>query len=127
MLEDYADSALRHSADADALTKAHRFQGAGYLIGFAVECAIKCAIVATQPKAEAPQVHLPELVERAKKKLQGRQKHEMFKVIERAGFMRDWTIGIRYAADGAVKEDRLRDWRADANRALAAASLKRRS
>ncbi len=126
MPEAYADSALRHSADADLLTTGGRFQGAGYLIGFAVECAIKSAILVARPSAGAPQIHLPELVEGAKKRLQGRRKHAMFTLLEQVDFMKNWSIDIRYANDGAVDEDQFRRWRADANRALAAANLRRR-
>jgi hypothetical protein len=39
--------------------------------------------------------------------------------------MEGWTIDIRYAADGAVDTDRFERWRKDANRALAAANLRR--
>lgn len=127
MPEAYADSALRHSADADVLTTGCRFQGAGYLIGFAVECAIKSTIAAARPAAGVPQVHLPQLIEGAKKALKGRRKHAMFTVLEQVDFMRNWTIEIRYASDGLVDEEQLRRWRADANRALAAANLRRRS
>jgi hypothetical protein len=73
----------------------------------------------------APQIHLPKLVEGAKKTLQGRRKHAIFTVLEQVDFMKNWNIDIRYASDGAVGEDQLRRWRADAGRALAAANLRR--
>jgi hypothetical protein len=100
--------------------------GAGYLIGFAVECAIKSAITSTRPAAGAPHVHLPKLVEGAKKVLQGRRKHALFTLLDQIGFMRGWTIDVRYAGDGVVDENQFRRWRTDANRALAAANLQRR-
>jgi hypothetical protein len=55
--------------------------------GYAVECAIKSAIEATRPAAGAPHVHLPHLVERAKKALQGRRRHAVFTVLAQDGFM----------------------------------------
>ncbi len=125
MPEAYADSALRHSADADQLAKAGRFQGAGYLIGFAVECAIKSAILAARPASGAPQIYLPKLVDGAKKTLQGRRRHAIFTVLEQVDFMKNWSIDIRYANDGVVDQDQFRRWRTDANRALAAANLRR--
>lgn len=126
MPECYGESALRHSNDADHLADGNHLNGAGYLIGFAVECAIKWAIIATRPAVGAPQVHLPKLVESAKKVLQGRRKQAIFTVLEQPDFMQDWSIDIRYARDDAVDIAQYRRWRADANRALAAASLRQR-
>jgi hypothetical protein len=100
--ESYSESALRHSADADHLASSNHLDGAGYLIGFAVECAIKSAIVATRPAANTPHMHLPKLVDGAKKTLQGRRKHSIFKVLEQTTFMQGWSIDVRYAKDGAV-------------------------
>ena len=125
MTESYSESALRHSADADHLASSNRIDGAGYLIGFAVECAIKAAIVATRPAAGTPHVHLPKLLDGAKQALQGRRKHSMFTVIDQRDFMHRWTIDVRYAANGAVDATLFRRWRTDANRALAAANLRR--
>jgi hypothetical protein len=124
--ETYSECALRHTADADILATKDHLDGAGYLIGFAVECAIKSAITAVRPAANAPHMHLPKLVDGAKKTLQGRRKHSMFTVIERADFMRGWSIDVRYASDGTVDADQFGRWREDANRALAAASLRRK-
>jgi hypothetical protein len=124
--ESYSESALRHSADADRLATASQLDGAGYLIGFAVECAIKSAIASTRPTAQAPHVHLPGLIERAKRALQGRQPSSIFKVIEQAQFMQGWSIDIRYAENGVVVDGQFQRWRGDANRAMAAANLRRR-
>ena len=124
MPESYSESALRHIADADLLADRNHLDGAGYLIGFAVECAIKFAIIATRPTADTPHMHLPKLVEGAKKTLSGRRKHAIFTVIERASFMQGWSINVRYASDGAVDTNQFRRWRTDASRALAAANLR---
>jgi hypothetical protein len=104
-----------------------QLDSAGYLIGYAVECAIKSAILATRPTAQAPHVHLPKLVEGAKKALQGRRPTSMSQVLGRADFMRGWEIDLRYERNGAVDAGQFERWRADANRALAAANLRRRS
>lgn len=126
MSESYSESALRHSADADHLASSDHLDGAGYLIGFAVECAIKAAINATRPAADTPHVHLPKLVDGAKKVLQGRRKHPIVTLIEHAAFMQDWSIDVRYASNGAVNASQFARWRADANRVLAAAGLRRK-
>ena len=75
--------------------------------------------------ADAPHVHLPKLVEGARKTLQGRRKHAIFSLLERPSFMEGWAIDMRYAADGMVDTERSKRWRKDANRALAAADLRR--
>ena len=125
MPESYSESALRHSADADRLAASSQFDGAGYLIGYAVECAIKQAIIATRSPPQAPRVHLPDLVEQAKKVLKGRRSVSMSLVLHSPMFMHGWQIELRYAGDGAVAVDQFQRWRKDANRALAAANLRR--
>ncbi len=123
--ESYSESAMRHSEDADHLAERGRLDGAGYLIGYAVECAIKSAIKATRPAANAPHQHLPRLVEHAKKMLQGRRKHSLFTVLTQAGFMDGWNIDVRYESSGRVDAAMYERWRNDANRTLAAANLRR--
>src|ERR1017187_4557510 len=39
--DDYPGAASKHVLDSEALLAANRFDGAGYLAGYAVECAIK--------------------------------------------------------------------------------------
>jgi hypothetical protein len=124
--ESYSESALRHSLDADHLAAGGHMDGAGYLIGFAVECAIKSAIISARPAAGTLHIHLPKLVEGAKKVLQGRHKHALFTLLDQPDFMRGWRIEVRYAEDGVVDANQYSRWRVDANRALAAANLRRR-
>jgi hypothetical protein len=78
--EFYAIAAVRHFEDAEELAARKRFGGAGHLIGFAAECAIKHSVEALRPQKQAPHLHFPELVERAKKLLYGRRKHSCFSV-----------------------------------------------
>ncbi len=127
MPESYSESALRHSADADSLAAASQFDGAGYLVGYAVECAIKSAILATRQTAQAPHVHLPDLIEKAKKVLQGRQQSSISNLLKRSAFMQGWKIDLRYEGNGTVAAAQFKQWREDANRALAAANLRRQS
>ncbi len=127
MPESYAQSALRHFADADLLAGGGHLDGAGYLIGYAVECAIKSVIEATRPAAGAPHVHLPHLVERAKKALQGRRRHPVFTVLAQDGFMDGWMVEARYEANGYVDAARYQQWRSNASRTFGAANLRRSS
>ena len=42
--DDYPEAALKHLRDADALVRGRRFDGAAYLAGYVVECALKTLI-----------------------------------------------------------------------------------
>ena len=42
--DDYPGAASKHLLDSEALLAASRFDGAGYLAGYAVECTIKTVI-----------------------------------------------------------------------------------
>ena len=126
MPESYSEAALRHFADAELLAKDEHFDGAGYLIGYAVECAIKHSIVGTRPMANAPQVHLPRLIESAKKLLQGRSKHSVFTLLSQLSFMDGWSVDARYESDGHVDFNKYQQWRKDATRTLGAANLRQK-
>jgi len=65
--ENYESAALRHFEDAAALQSSGRPDNAGHLIGFAAECAIKLRFESLRTAADAPHVHLPELVIAARK------------------------------------------------------------
>ncbi|MDW8396565.1 MAG: HEPN domain-containing protein, partial [Anaerolineae bacterium] len=43
--DDYPRAALKHLEDAEALLKAHRYDGAGYHAGYVVECALKTLLL----------------------------------------------------------------------------------
>lgn len=124
MVDNFAKAAVGHFRDAEELAALARFDGAGYLIGFAAECAIKHSVEALRPQNQAPHLHFPELVERAKKLLQGRKKHSIFTLLERRTFMDGWAINQRYSDDKTITGVRYQAWRIDATRALGAAGLK---
>lgn len=125
MPEFYAHSAVRHFNDADRLASSEAFDGAGYLIGYAVECAIKTAVEGTRPTAKAPHAHLPDLIEKAKKMLTGRAQQAIFTALKGPTLLDGWSTDLRYDADGAVTEAMFLRWRSEAGRVLAAAGLKR--
>jgi hypothetical protein len=89
--------------------------------------ATSSAIQATRPAAQAPHVHLPELIEKAKKVLQGRRQSSIASLLKRPTFMQGWKVDLRYEGNGAVALAQFQQWRDDANRALAAANLRRQS
>jgi hypothetical protein len=127
MGEPYSEAAVRHFEDAEQLAAHNRFDGAGHLIGFAAECAVKLSVEALRPGANAPHLHFPDLIERAKRILHGRRKHSMLILLSRESFMRGWNVAHRYSDDGAVSETHYRAWRTDATRALGAAGLRKSS
>ena len=127
MPQSYSQSAVRHFRDAEHLAAAESLNGARYLIGYAAECAIKAAVEATRPAAEAPHIHLPELVERAKKALHGRRQQAILAVLKKADFMAGWTTGLRYEADQMIEQEQYQAWRTDALRIMGAAGLRRES
>jgi hypothetical protein len=123
--ESYDKAAVRHFEDAEKLAECDRFDGAGHLIGFAAECAIKHSVEMLRPLNQAPHVHFPVLVEKAKKLLHGRRKHAVFTLLEARTFMDGWEINQRYFDSGTVTRIRYQAWRVDAARALGAAGLRR--
>jgi hypothetical protein len=126
MPEPYSDAAVRHYRDAEALAAHDRFDGAGHLIGFAAECAVKFSVEALRPTNAAPHLHFPELLEKAKKLLHGRRRHPMFSLLARQAFMQGWDVSQRYSDDGTITPILYETWRVDAARALGAAGLGRK-
>jgi hypothetical protein len=122
--EYYAIAAVRHFLDAEKLAIAKSFDSAGHLVGFAAECAIKHCIEELRPANEAPHIHFPLLVEKAKRLLHGRSKHPLFTLLQRSAFMAGCRIEHRYADNGTVTEQNYLTWRGDASRALGAAQLR---
>ena len=51
--DDYPEAALKHLLDADTLLKGRRFDGAAYLSGYVVECALKTLIQVESPAGRA--------------------------------------------------------------------------
>jgi len=53
--DDYPDAATKHLADAKALMEAPRYDGAAYLAGYVVECALKTLLQAETQRV--PKIH----------------------------------------------------------------------
>lgn len=126
MPECYSDAAIRHFRDAEALAGAKAFDNGAHLLGFAAECAIKHCIEGLRPASQAPHLHLPELVEKAKRLVHGRKKHPILTVLFRPTFMPGWKVEFRYSGDGTITQQMYELWRTDATRALGAAQLRGR-
>lgn len=127
MSESYDQAALRHFSDAEYLAARKSFDGAGHLIGFAAEYALKHAITSLRPDLDAPQKHFPDLRHLARKHLNARTHGGLHRLLSAADYLDGWSVDGRYAADGAVTEDTYRRWREQASRSLGAAGLRRPS
>ena len=55
--ESYGNAALRHLRDAEYLAARGVYDGAGHLVGFAAECAVKHSVTVLRPLDEAPRLH----------------------------------------------------------------------
>jgi hypothetical protein len=124
--EHYADAPIRHFRDAETLASGQAFDNAAHLLGFAAECAIKLCVEELRPTSQAPHLHLPELVEKAKRLVHGRKKHPMLTVLSLPAFMSGWKVESRYSSDGTITQQMYETWRIDATRALGAAQLRGR-
>lgn len=126
MSENYKASAIRHFSDAENLANAGRFAGAGHLIGFSAECAIKFCVENAKPNNEAPHLHFPQIIEAARKQLHQRRQAGLNLILQsKEQLMSGWSIGMRYLDDNSVSEQTYKQWRSDASRILNASGLKR--
>jgi hypothetical protein len=123
--EDYKESALRHFIDADRLASSGAFDGAGHLIGFSAECALKYCVENLRPNAEIPHVHFPQIIEAAKRQLQSRRQSSMLQALKRPELMADWKIESRYSGNDHVTPEIYYKWREDASSLIHASGLKR--
>lgn len=125
MTEPYDQAALRHFDDAAILAKDERWDGAGHLIGFAAECALKHAIVSLRPQQDAPHEHLPKLRDIAKKHLTTRTHQRLHTLLSQPDYFEGWVVTGRYAANDSVSARAYGGWQTDASRTLGAAGLRR--
>ena len=125
MTEAYDQAAIRHYEDAVLLAVDERWDGAGHLIGFAAECALKHAIVSLRPDKNAPHKHLPDLREIAKRHLTSRAHKGLQRLLSQPDYFAGWVVEARYAATDTVSAETYDGWQTHASRTLAAAGLRR--
>ena len=126
-MESYEQAARRHFTDAEDLAGRRRLDNAGHLIGLAAECAVKHAVRHVAP--DPPHIHFPELTTGIRQ-LGGR--HPVVSKIRRAlsppahaSVFDDWSIAMRYCADGHVVAAQYRKWKVAAGQIMSAASIER--
>ena len=128
LMESFEHAARRHFADAEDLADRQRLDNAGHLIGLAAECAVKHAVRHVTPNP--PRIHFPELTAGIRQ-LGGR--NPAVSKIRRAlsppahgSVFDDWSIAMRYRADGHVEDAQYRKWKVAAGQIMSAASIERR-
>jgi hypothetical protein len=123
--ENYGAAAIRHFVDAELLAKGERWGGAGHLVGFAAECALKHKIETLQPQQGAPHCHFPEILDVARRHLIRRRDTAIHALLKLPNLMEGWNVSLRYSGDGAVDEVQYGVWRDHAARLVGAAGLRR--
>lgn len=125
MSENYGEASIRHYVDAEALAHGGRYDGAGHLIGFSAECAIKFHIETIKPEQDAPHGHFPSLIEIAKRHIQQRRQSTMHQILKNPDLLKDWDVSHRYSETGSTSQQVYDVWRGQAAHIMFAAGLKR--
>ncbi|UEM24772.1 HEPN domain-containing protein (plasmid) [Skermanella mucosa] len=123
MAEDYESSALRHFRDAEVLAGKECYDNAGYLIGFAAECAVKSALLSFNLADKPHHKHFPEIRDIALKMFASRRDSAMH-VTLRSAFLEGWQIHQRYEVTNSIDNGKYQSWKRDAQRILHAARLR---
>ena len=117
--KDFQALARTRLADAEALLQAGRFDGAFYLLGFAVECGLKACIARLIRRHEFPD----------KQMTIDSYSHDLSKLVRTAGLesalnaemdadpyfyknwlvAKDWSVESRYSVPGNLKAEALRN------------------
>lgn len=123
--DDYPDAAEKHLTDADWLFQAGRFDGAGYLTGYVVECVLKTYILVggndpwghnlNDLSQKALSLAAMLTAKTAKYPLRVTAGHSMYD--SRKG----WQVELRYKATHTVTAQRAQDWLAEARAVYAPA------
>lgn len=107
----------RHYADAELLFANDKFDNAGYHYGFSAECALKSAMERAGMLLDPPEVdgrdayfvHFPEL-KRLPSVHAGRLSQKIATMLNKAQFLQDWHIRMRYAPNGSVSKKQCEVW-----------------
>jgi HEPN domain-containing protein len=115
--DDYPGAALKHLSDCKALLAVKRYDNAGYLAGYVVECAAKTVIRAEGGPLDD---HLNRLTPEVLR-LSALPGQRTAKYISHPKFhtMRGWYTGLRYTPTGTVSEADATTWVAEARRLYA--------
>lgn len=124
LAEDYESAAARHYEDANRLRGLSRPDNAGYLVGFAAECAIKHRITSLRPLENAPHCHLPDILVAARTHFGPRSGYTDMYHIVKGDIFKGWSVANRYGQTGHTNEADLAQWFTTARRLLASAKVR---
>lgn len=127
MPENYGVAAVRHFTDAECLAAALSWDGAGHLVGFSAECALKYGIMSLRQDGEGVRGHFPDLTEIAKRQLNQRRHSGLYTIIKNQNFMSDWKVELRYHENGAIDQAKYELWRQQTYSLLHASGLRKRA
>ena len=121
MQENYPAAAGKHVDDAGVLLLRQRFDGAGYLAGYAVECVLKTLIEVA--KTQPPKVHdlfrlsaEAGLLASLPNQRTARYVKNQAVTILKYRFPGGWEENLRYTAPGTVTESLAVSWVQEARR-----------
>ncbi|SOB74599.1 hypothetical protein SAMN04488490_0087 [Marinobacter sp. LV10R510-11A] len=117
-MDDYAHAGKRLHRDADYLYDQQRYATASHLYGLSAECSIKAFITQQPGQQKVPYKHIPELVDDAKRLVNGRRGSHLLNVISSPDFMSGWQIGNRYWDNRYFSQQQCKEFKHSANRAL---------
>jgi HEPN domain-containing protein len=119
--DDFPGAASKHVLDGEALLAANRFDGAGYLAGYAVECTIKTLVQVEG--AASRRVHNLEDLSREALRLAVLPSQRTARYLTNPdlttltyGDPPGWNEKLRYQPDGYVGEASAKAWVAEARR-----------
>ncbi|NDL63763.1 hypothetical protein [Acerihabitans arboris] len=111
--------------DAKNLKASDSLDNAGYLIGFAAECAIKYKISTLGGGIDNPKVHFPQLIEAARKRLNSRSEIGMLMILD-SKILNGWDVNRRYHASGNTTSEEVDLWIKETTRLMGASGIKER-
>jgi hypothetical protein len=126
MADDYAQAAVRHYRDAEILAELGRFDNAGYLMGFAAECAMKKKLRDLHRNQNMKfDGHHPEPQRQIRIFLQGRGLGGPWLALASdRNLFAGWRVEGRYAPDGHVSAATYQKWKSSAERVLSETKLR---
>ena len=119
--DDYPAAAGKQVEDAGVLLLNRRFDGAGYLAGYAVECVLKTLILVEKPKV--PKIHdlsklSAEACQLASQPSQRTARYVKSPAVTalKYGFPGGWEESLRYTTPGTISETLATEWFQEARR-----------
>ncbi|QKM57695.1 hypothetical protein [Burkholderia glumae] len=128
-MENFADAAGRHWADAALLEREIRYDNADQLYGIAAECAIKAALVTAVTNCDAAglkkayKTHINELWDRIAPNAIPRHMANLQPLLKIQNPYSDWSVDQRYNANGAVDAATVERHRAMTRRLVSAVGV----